>query len=263
MPILFLPGLRAPGWAQALWASLSLEDMIAAVARGDLKPLKLGVGTAGNQVFFEQACCGLLPHLSELREALGEADTFSEGWRVLARATQLSHFLLRPNVRFGPEGSDLRRASAFILKAIEPDAQIDSWREARHPVLKCSAMQYGALGLVGALMRSGLGGDWRGRRTEHFECPRLLVEAGRPTWILLDGDPVRFEGPVEFRFVPSAIQTFIFNPANRYANDNPKDRGRRFRGFSAAEPEWNFPPSSHVAMHESRRSGDRRHNKQV
>jgi diacylglycerol kinase family enzyme len=260
IPIVFLSGFGSRGWARHLWGSLSLESMISALAREDLRPVRLGVGMVGDQVFFEEARCGLFPHLPELYEALGEADTFEEGWHVLTRAAQLTHFLVSPNVRFGYGDSPPRRASALIIKPAALSEQIESWCERTPSLLRCSAFHYGLFGVFGALLRSGVGERWRRGRTEKFECATFLVEAGQPNWILLDGEPVRFEGRVEFRFIPAALQTFVFDPARRSSNDNHQNDVTRFwRAEAAPELERNFPAPSHVALPESRRSGYRIH----
>jgi diacylglycerol kinase family enzyme len=260
IPILFLSGFGSRGWARHLWGSLSLESMISALAREDLRPIRLGVGMAGDQVFLEEARCGLFPHLPELYEALEEADTFEEGWHVLARAAQLAHFFVSPNVRFGYGDSALRRASALTIKPAEFNEQMESWRERAPSLLRCSAFHYGPLGLFGALLRSRVGEGWRHGPTEKFECATFQVEAGHPSWILLDGEPVRFEGRVEFRFIPAALQTFVFDPARRSANDNHQFDVARFgRAKAAPDLEWNFPAPSPVALPESRGSGYSRH----
>lgn len=233
LPIVFLPGFRASGGLRHLWGCLSLEDMVAAIARGDLEPCRLGVGTAGDQVFFEQASCGLLAHLPELRRAFVESDTFDEGWNILMRALHLARHLLGPNIRFGSANDNFRRASALLLNTAQPNAQIDSGSEAPRPALKCSAIRYGALDLIVGLVSGKRDGNWLSH-TEDFECADLIVEAGQSGWVLLDGEPVRFKGPIPFGFVPKSLQTFVFSTARLYANDNRKDQDAGFRRFSAA-----------------------------
>jgi hypothetical protein len=119
-------------------------------------------------------------------------------------------------------------------------------------------MHYGPLGLLGAAI-----GGWSGGRIQQFESARLLVEAKRPHWILLDGDPVRFDGPVEFRFIPNAIRTFVFD-TQQHVNDNPSAGALRHRNFNMApEQGWNLPDDSHVAITKSRERGNRKPRKQV
>jgi hypothetical protein len=131
-PILFLPGVRPAKWAQHLWGSLSLEDMIGAIARGDLTPVRLGAGLAQDQIFFEKACFGLLPHLPQLRQAFEEADTFAEGWQVITRSAQLSRLLLAPNIHFRCSDSDRRAAKGLTIKMPAPDKQFGN-RLTYHP----------------------------------------------------------------------------------------------------------------------------------
>ena len=66
IPVIFLPGLDAPKWARPLWGTLSLDEMITALARGDIKRVRLSAALAANQVFFHEARCGLLPFLADL-----------------------------------------------------------------------------------------------------------------------------------------------------------------------------------------------------
>ncbi len=70
---LFARGPSPPKWAQHLWGSLSLKDMIGAIARGDLTPVRLGAGLAQDQIFFKKACFGLLAsHLPQLHGVLSK-----------------------------------------------------------------------------------------------------------------------------------------------------------------------------------------------
>ncbi|HXI99753.1 MAG TPA: hypothetical protein VNH44_00935, partial [Micropepsaceae bacterium] len=217
----------------------------------------IGIFRAASQIFFEQACCGLLPHLPELRDALEDADTFGETWQVLSRAGQLSRSFLGSKVHFHvhAEDGDAGRASVLLLEAQQPQVQIGNGRPpVLSPMFKCSAVQYGPLGLLGGLI-----GGWSNAQTQSFECAELVVEANRPHWILLDGDPVRFDGPVEFSVTPGAIQTFYFGPRRQAA-----DNGTHLPSSSAAPvPKWNYPAGFHVAMTENRDSGDRKQEKQV
>jgi diacylglycerol kinase family enzyme len=251
-PILFLPGTRAAHWAHPLWGSLSLEDMIGAIARGELTPVKLGAGMAEDQIFFGRASFGLLPHLPELRQAFEEADTFAEGWQVIGRMAQLSRLLLTPNIRFRSEDSQPHAAKAVTIKVPAPDAQL-AHRRTYRPSLECTASGHGPWALVKAFLGKNAA---RGEAREHIEqfgCFKLRIEASAPTWILLDEEPILFRRAVEIRFVPGAIQTFAFSSAPQFANDNPKETSRRFRSFTASpEPPRNFGASTPVVIHENR-----------
>jgi diacylglycerol kinase family enzyme len=249
-PILFLPGIRAAQWAHPLWGPLSLEDMVGALARGELTPVRLGVGMAGNQIFFEQASFGLLVHLPELRQAFEEADTVAEGWRVIGRTAQLSRLLWAPDIRFRSDDSNPRTAKALTIKVPAPDAQLAHCRG--HSFLECSASGHRPFALIKALLGRSCGVEGRGR-ANHFGCTTLRVEAEGPVWILLDEEPILFRQAVEIRFLPDAIQTFAFNPARQFANDNPKEAKKRLRGFSVdVEPGCNLGTPSPVVVHENR-----------
>jgi diacylglycerol kinase family enzyme len=249
VPILFLPGFRAPQWVQQLWSPLSLEGMARAFANGQVKTIRLGAGAAGNQIFFQQAECGLLPHLPELREAFDEADLFSDGWQVLGRAANVLGRVLCPQIRFHAENASLHRAAALVLApgGEHADGTRRGYEDCR-TMLECTAYRYGTLGYAAALVRGSLGADWRGRNAEHFESPRLTVEAKQGSWILLDGEPLRFDAPIEFRFIPGAVETFGFTCEQLFTKENATSERAGSRNFAtAAELEWNFPSPSHVA----------------
>jgi len=65
-----------------------------------------------------------------------------------------------------------------------------------------------------------------GTKAERFDCIQLTVDAGAKPWLLLDGEPLRFQGPIEFRFLPKAIKTFAFAPERVGANDNDLEFSR-------------------------------------
>ena len=117
VPILFLPGARVPHWATPLWNSLSLESMIAALARDDVKATRIGVGMAGDEIFFDEAQCGILPQLAEVRDAFCQAEALSDGLKVLARVTSLGSSLMRPGVRIRCDESELGKATALVVTA--------------------------------------------------------------------------------------------------------------------------------------------------
>ncbi len=231
IPVLFLPGFRAPMWARHLWSRLSLDDMISALARGDMKPTWLSASKAGGQIFFDCASCGLLPHVGELHQALAEADIFPEVWKALNRVVSLTPLVVRPSIRFRSDDSPVRSATALAVCAAERESG-----ESQLPSFGCEAWRYSGLDHLGALASTSFGADWR--RSGHFErftCTRLTIDQKRATWLLLDGVPRRFNGPVELKFVPDAIRTFVFNP-RRAANDNSASRSsrssvRRQQGF--------------------------------
>jgi len=264
IPVLFLPGLNAPKWAQTLWGALSLEEMIAALARGDIKRVRLGAGLASNQVFFDNASCGLLPFLPELRRDLSDSDTFSEGWQALMRAGDVSHRMLQPGLKFAVQASPTKRATALVLSASEPNLQVGSWPASYVPVFRGTAFHYGPFAYLAGLLRGGLGGHWQGGRQEHFTCTELSLRVQAGTWILLDGYPLRFRSGVDFRFIPGAVESCIFAPARQIANDNARRRHVPYGDMGeAVRALWNFPSPSHVALPDSRGNGDARHRKQV
>jgi hypothetical protein len=263
IPVIFLPGVNAPQWARTLWGTLSLEEMVAALARGDIKPVRLGAGLVANQIFFEDACCGLLPFVPELRRDLSDSDTFSEGWQALMRAAEVSSHMLQPRLKFRVPRSAIRRATALVLRAAEGHVQAGSLPEPRLPVFRGTAFHYGPFGYFAALLRGSVGQPWHGGRQESFTCAELSLQVHSGAWILLDGDPLRLRGSAEFRFVPGAIESCVFAPARRIANDNARRQRIPYGDVGeTAQLLWNFPSPSDVAIRENRESGAK-HRKQV
>src|SRR5262249_23383894 len=117
IPILFLPGLRCPDWAGPLWGSLSLEEMVEAIAREDIRATRISVGLAGNEMFFGDATCGVLPQLAQLPQALHETEGFSEGWNLFGRTLRLMRTLHRSKIEIHRPYSAPMSASALVVKA--------------------------------------------------------------------------------------------------------------------------------------------------
>jgi diacylglycerol kinase family enzyme len=235
VPILFLSPDTGV-WTRHLSASLTLEGMVSAIARERFRPVRIDVGTVAGRIFFEEASCGLFPHLAELHRAFEEADTFDEGWRVMSRAVQLAHLLVNPNVYF--EGDNLSSGYAARLTVTvlrEPVTAIENLRETPDSSLTCSATRYDALGFLGGFLSRSNGATWRRPRVEHFKFTKLRVNAGNPSWILLDGEPVRFEGAVQFGFAPTTLQTFAFNAAAPTVNDSNRNDFLRSASLNKGE----------------------------
>ena len=260
IPVIFLPGVDAPAWARTLWGTLSLEEMVTALSRGDIKRVRLGAGLVGNQIFFEHASCGLLPFMPELRRDISESESFSEGWQSVLRATDVCYRMLQRRLRFSAHGSGTKRATALVLRVAEGHVQASSPPEPPLPVFRGTAFHYGPFGYLGGLVRGGMGRSWHGGRQEDFTCTELSLHVRPGTWILLDGDPLRFFGGAEFRFIPAAIESCVFAPARHIANDNARRRHIPYGDVGeTARQLWNFPSPSHVAIHDSRNGGGVRH----
>ena len=251
VPILFLPGMRFPPWASRLWGSLSLEGMIAALAGENVTPIRLAAGWADGHLFFDSAACGFLPQIAQLRDGFVEAEGFVEIVEVLGRAVHDTRVVFRPDLRIQCRGTSSRLVSALLVCALgSEDAASTNATVTRLRSLACSAWRYGAASLIGAIFKSVVTGNWRtGTKAERFDCTQLTVDAGAKPWLLLDGEPLRFQGPIEFRFLPKAIKTFAFAPERVGANDNDLEFSRsrfaehlRQRGRNP----WNPRPPSHV-----------------
>jgi diacylglycerol kinase family enzyme len=218
VPILFLPGLSSSHWAQRLWGSLSLEAMIEALSREEIGFSRLGVGIAGGEIFFDEARCGLLPQLALTHGALREAEGFSERWRVLARAASLGQSIVRHGMRVHCAQTAFTEAAAVIVTAQGFNGSFfPSQPQPRLQSFSCAAwMHSNPFAHARALIKAAIGADWRqAAEPERFECDTLIIELRDACWIDLDGDPVWFKGPVEFRFLPKALKTCAFRLERR------------------------------------------------
>ncbi len=228
VPILFLPGLRSLHWARRLWGSLALDGMIAALAREELRPARLGVGIAGDQIFFGEARCGLLPQLAQLHEAFHETDAFSEGWKVLARAASLRKSIARPSVEIHCQDVGITRAASLIVTAQGFDGTLSRTQSMpRLQTFSCTTWKYrGLFTYMAAVLGAAAGKDWRGStEVEQFECEELKINARDGSWIVLDEEPTWFEGPVVFRFLPNAVRTCAFHLERTAANERGSGSG--------------------------------------
>ena len=250
VPILFLPGMRFPPWARRLWGSLTLEDMIAALASENITPTKLAAGVAGQHLFFDNVTCGLVPHIAQFGAGLSEADTFADSVQLLSQAAGAIGTLFRPRMRIA-SGRSVRRAAALTVNALgsEPEAERGT-RVKRLRSLVCSSWPFHGASHAIAILKALFGGDWRrGVEPERFDCTNLSLDAGKNPWLLLDGEPIQFQGPVEFRFLPEAINTFAIVPHPESANDesSPHSRSRFAEQLrSGHRNSWNLTRPSNV-----------------
>jgi hypothetical protein len=74
--------------------------------------------------------------------------------------------------------------------------------------------------------------------------------------MVLDGDPVGFERPVEFRFLPDAMRTCVFRTEVQHM-DSHSETKTPFPAFGnkGSENSWNNPGTSYVAINKNRMSG--------
>lgn len=217
LPILFLPGSRSPHWARKLWGSLSLEDMVTALAQEAVTPVPLPAGIAGGHIFFGDAICGFLPQIRQLRDDLTEVESPAAAARLLAEAAAACSLALGPRIGIRCHGGP-RKASAVVVGAhAGEDTTLDAGI-ARHASFTCAAWNQGALALARASLRVAAGGDWQSEQEpERFSCTKLSLHAGAKTWLLLDGEAIAFRGPVELSYLPEAVETFAFAPASKSA----------------------------------------------
>jgi len=245
VPIVFLPGMRFPAWARRLWGTSSLEGMIAALAHETVTPTHLPAGSADGLLFFDSATCGLLPQIAHLREEFAEAEDFAEAMQVINRAAAAVRVVVGSQLHLRCRAASPRRAAALTISALGADVPAPRLR-----TLACSTWSFSTLPLLGAVFRALNGGNWRrSGNSECFDCTQVTVDAGARPWLLLDGEPLRFEGPVQFRFLPKAVKTFSLTAQPKGANDNEPQFSRsrfaeqlRQRGHDP----WNPRPLNRV-----------------
>jgi hypothetical protein len=210
LPVLFLPGYRTPRWASQLWGSLSLEEMVAALAQDRLTPVHLPAGIAGGEIFFAEAICGFLPQVRQLGSDLARAETIAAAARLIAGAAGAFGLAIGRGIRISCHGAS-RCASAIVISTQGAARHAPNAAVARLGSFACDAWSKGAGSVARAAWRAALGGDWQSaQQPERFSCTKLAIEAGSTTWLLLDEEPIAFQGRVELRYLPKALQTFAF-----------------------------------------------------
>ena len=210
LPVVFLPGYRAPRWARELWGSLSLEEMVAALAQGRLTPLRLPAGLAGGETFFGEAVCGFLPQVRQLGSDFADAETIAAAARVIAGTVGAFGLAVGRGIRISCHGAP-RCASAIVISTQGAARHAPNATVTRLGSFACDAWSRGAAPFARATWRAAFGGDWKSaQQPERFSCTKLTLEAGSTTWLLLDEEPIAFHGRVELRYLPKALQTFAF-----------------------------------------------------
>jgi hypothetical protein len=210
LPVVFLPGHRAPRWGRELWGSLSLEEMVTALAQERLTPLRIPAGLAGGEIFFGEAVCGFLPQVRQLGADLAQAETIAAAAQLIAGTAGAFGRSLGWGIRISCHGAP-RSASAVVISTQGAARHAPNATVARLGSFACEAWSNGGAPFARASWRAALGGDWKtAHQPERFSCTKLAIEAGSTTWLLLDEEPIAFHGRVELRYLPKALQTFAF-----------------------------------------------------
>jgi hypothetical protein len=206
LPIVFLPSRRPAAWARHLWGTFSLQEMVVALAEERLVPLRIPVGLAAGKIFFGDATCGFLPQFRRLRLDLVETESLSASARVLSEAASASSLALGRKIRIWCHGAPRTASAVMIEVQNKPDGPVR-----RFGTFACSAWGQSSARLAGAKLRAALAGDWQSAyEPDRFNCSKLTLQSGNRTWLLLDGEVIAFNGPVELRYIPKAVQTFAF-----------------------------------------------------
>lgn len=205
MPILFLPGIHPPHWAESLWGPLSLEETVASLIHGRLNFVRLSAGLAEGQIFFGNAGCGLIPQVAQLHDEFIQAETFPEAMRALSRAAYAAKKFVHPS-------AILRCAHSSPLQARGAIISVQSLDQSKPHAFSCRIWRTdGPLAYLGSLSRAVRGVDWtQGGHPEDFQCSELTVDAGKTSIFVLDQDPIEFHGPVDFQLAKDSIRSYAF-----------------------------------------------------
>ena len=115
---------------------------------------------------------------------------------------------------------------------------------ARFGAFACAAWEQNSALLAGAKLRAALAGDWQSAyEPDRFNCSKLTLQSGARTWLLLDGEVIAFDGAVELRYLPKAVQTFAFAAEDARSNTSLRNSFRRRRTGSG-----NRERDSHVRI---------------
>ena len=219
LPIVFLPSRRPAPWTRQLWGSLSLKEMVTALAEERLIPLRIPVGLVAGEIFFGSATCGFLPQLRRIRLDLAESESFSASARVLSAAASASRLALGRKIRIWCQGAPRTASAVMIDVQNQPDGAVR-----RLGAFACAAWCQSSARLAGAKLRAALAGDWQSAcEPDRFNCSKLTLRSGSRTWLLLDGEVIAFNGPVELRYIPRAVQTFAFAAEDVRPNTPSRD----------------------------------------
>jgi hypothetical protein len=108
----------------------------------------------------------------------------------------------------------------------------------------CAAWCQSSARLAGAKLRAALAGDWQSAcDPDRFNCSKLTLQSGTRTWLLLDGEAIAFNGAVELRYIPRAVQTFAFAAENVRPTTLSRDSFRP-AAYRLREPRTGLPRSN-------------------
>jgi diacylglycerol kinase family enzyme len=239
LPIVFLPSRRPASWARYLWGPLSLEELVVALSEGRLSPLRIPVGLAAGEIFFGTAACGFFPQFRRLRLDLLETESLSASARVLSAAARASSLALGRKIRIWCHGAPRTASAVMIDVQSQPVGPVR-----RFGAFACAAWEQSSLRLAGAKLRAALAGDWQSaHEPDRFGCSKLTLQAGTRTWLLLDGEVVPFDGAVELRYIPKAVQTFAFATETLRPNAPQRDSFHP-AAYRLREPRAGLPRSN-------------------
>jgi hypothetical protein len=183
----------------------------------------------------------LLPQLWQFRQALAEAESFSERWQAVGRGAALARFLVRPHIRFRAD-EQRHNATALLIRARHDATAAGPDLQTHDNILICQTWEQGTFD---ALISAAFKADLRHAPAQDLAACELVIENRRPSWLLLDGQPVRLHGRITMNRIAGAVKTFAFADQPQVSN-NDRVAGRRYgHDFSTtAEAVWKLPPAA-------------------
>jgi diacylglycerol kinase family enzyme len=221
VPIVLLPGGTMNVLPKRIWGGETLEQVLEMVAKREIEAGKLDMGVANGNAFFVAAMFGLMPALARVREKFRGANT-RETLNALGALAGASRHVLKSSVRIRAEELKEARRTAGLIVTVGDADRLLPWRQTEEDfrAFECVALNLDSWRDAGRIAFKTLRhGDWRGdSKIDNFTTRALTAEAGRSTWLTLDGEPVRLKGPVEVLYKKNALT--VIAPKQAPANDN-------------------------------------------
>ena len=203
VPAAFLPGGTMNILPTRLYGEAPLDQILKAIAQGNVSHVQLRAGLAGSQPFFVAATFGFLPYLATVRERLRRARSIGARAHAIQQMLRFSAPYFERPVGFTAPGQGMRLSSGLVAGL----GDLDALHPLREPHVTLDHFECASLDVTGwsGLLRLSLTAlarrDWRNHpHVTPFTTERLDVFAGRRVRATLDGEPCRLRGPLTLRF---------------------------------------------------------------
>jgi diacylglycerol kinase family enzyme len=221
VPIMLLPGGTMNVLPKRIWGAETLESVLERVTKREIEAGKLDMGMANGQAFFVAAMFGLMPALARVREKFRGAN-MRERWNATGELAHASRHVLKSSVRISAEELKEARRTAGLIVTVGDADRLLPWRQSDEDfrAFECVALNLDTWRDAGRIAFKTLRhGDWRAdSKIDNFTTRALTAEAGRSTWLTLDGEPVKLKGPVKVLYKKNALT--VIAPKQAPANDN-------------------------------------------